>query len=62
MPTCPTFSTLRENDKNLTGRLIGFTPVVLLHKRIGGDRGEADADEEVDEEVGDEAKVEDGRQ
>ena len=37
-------------------------PVVLLHKRIGGDRGEADADEEVDEEVGDEAKVEDGSQ
>ena len=36
-----------------------MSPVVLLHKRIGGDRGEADADEEVDEEVGDEAKVED---
>ena len=38
------------------------SPVVLLHKGVGGDWGEADADEEVDEEVGDEAKVEHGSQ
>ena len=34
-------------------------PVVLLHKRIRGYRGESDADEEIDKEVGDEAKVDD---
>ena len=38
------------------------SPVILLHKGIGGDGGEADADEEVDEEVGNETKVEDGSQ
>ena len=37
-------------------------PVVLLDKGIGGDWGESDADEEVDQEVGDEPKVEDGSQ
>ena len=54
----PTLSTLGRNRRYVREIKHTNVPVIFLHKGIGGDRGKADADEKVDEEVGNEGKVE----